>query len=170
MLRMPRMLVPIQLAALFATGCSFLKARSDPTRYFVLTASAPEKPAPPPAIAVGLERVELPEYLVRAELVTRSGSNQLQIAEYEVWGEPIKDGFARTLRRDLEKELGGNVAAAPFEPSAKPDVTVAIEVQHFERVAGRGRGARCALDRPRQEWNGSRARRRSRTPAARKGR
>ena len=138
MLRTLRMLVSLLLVALLGPGCSFLKPKSDATRYFILTSSAPERAAPPPTVSVGLERVDLPEYLVRPELVTRSGSNQLGIAEYEVWGEPIKDGFARTLRRDLEKALGANVLAAPFDPTAKPDLTVEVEVQRFERVAGEG--------------------------------
>jgi uncharacterized lipoprotein YmbA len=136
--RTHRMLVALPLVALLAPACSFLKAKSDPTQYFILTSSTAERATPPPTVTVGLERVELPEYLVRPELVTRSGSNQLRIAEYEVWGEPVKDGFARTLRRDLEKALGAKVIAAPFDPAAKPDLTVEVEVQRFERVAGEG--------------------------------
>jgi uncharacterized lipoprotein YmbA len=122
----------------FSGACSFLKAKHDPTRYFVLTPSA--KPAATPvSVAVGLDRVELPEYLVRPELVTRSAANQLQIAEYEVWGEPLRDGFKRTLRRDLEDELGGvNVVMAPFDPAARPELAVDVEVHRFERVAGEG--------------------------------
>lgn len=125
--------------ALFAGACSLFGARSDPTRYFVLTtSSAPRPVAAPPTITVGIERVELPEYLVRPELVTRSGANQLRVAEYDVWGEPLKDSFARTLRRDLEKQLGVGVSVAPFDAAARPDVAVDVEVRRFERVAGEG--------------------------------
>ncbi len=131
-------LLALALVLPLAAACSFLKARSDPTRYFVLTPSAPTQATPVP-VAVGLDRVELAEYLLRPELVTRSASNQLRMAEYEVWGEPLKDGFTRTLRRDLENELGGaTVVAAPFDPATRPDLAVAVEVQRFERVAGEG--------------------------------
>jgi uncharacterized lipoprotein YmbA len=128
------------LAMSLAGACSFLKARSDPTRTFVLTDSASKSPsAAPVATVVGLDRVELPEYLLRSELVTRSASNQLQIGDYEVWGEPLKDGFARTLRRDLENELGGvSVLTAPFDPAAKPELAVDVDVQRFERVGQEG--------------------------------
>lgn len=127
------------LAMALAGACSFLKARTDPTRTFVLTTSSPKPTATPVSAVVGLDRVQLPEYLLRSELVTRSASNQLQIAEYEVWGEPFKDGFTRTLRRDLENELdGASVLTAPFDPAAKPDLAVDVDVQRFERVAGEG--------------------------------
>jgi uncharacterized lipoprotein YmbA len=132
-------LAALALALLLGGACSFLKAHSDQTRYFVLTSSAPKQPAAPVSVVVGLDRVELPEYVLRSELVTRSASNQLQIAEYEVWGEPLKDGFARTLRRDLENELGGaRVLAAPFDPAARPDLAVDVDVQRFERDVGAG--------------------------------
>ena len=116
-------------------GCSFLKARSDPTRYYVLTSAEPKLPATAIPLVIGVEHIELPEYLLRAELVTRTASNQLAIAEYDRWGEPLKDGFARTLRRDLENQLGaGHVIAAPFDPTNRPPLTVDLEVRRFERV------------------------------------
>jgi len=105
----------------------------------VLTPTAPRSGTAPPATTVGIDRIELPDYLMRPELVTRAASNQLTIAGEDVWGEPIKDGFARTLRHDLESELGGaRVATAPFEPATRPDLAVDVEVQRFERVAGAG--------------------------------
>jgi uncharacterized lipoprotein YmbA len=134
-MRVPAMLVCFTLAA----ACSFLKARSDPTRYFVLTSSERPAPSPSTAVVLGIERVQLPEYLMRPELVTRSATNQLTFAEYQQWGEPLKDGFSRTLRHDLENELGpDHVVEAPFDPASKPAVVVDVEVRRFERVAGQG--------------------------------
>ena len=125
----------LPLSPLLLPGCSFLKARSDPTRYFVLTSAEPTAPVTPASIVVGVEHLELPEYLRRPELVTRTAENQLAISEYDRWGEPLKDGFARTLRRDLENQLGtGHVIAAPFDPTNRPALTLDIEVRRFERV------------------------------------
>jgi len=122
-----------------AAGCSFLKPHKDPTQYFVLTSDARPARAPAAPLVLGVDRVDLPEYLQRPELVTRSASNELKIAEYDQWGEPLKDGFSRTLRHDLEKELGaGHVVAAPFDPANKPPLVVDIEVRRFERVDGQG--------------------------------
>src|SRR4051812_25802188 len=124
--------------ALVTTGCSFLTAKRDPTRYFVLTSREPPSPAASTEVRLGVDRVQLPEYLQRSELVTRTSSNQLTVAEYQQWGEPLKDGFARTLRRDLENELAARVATAPFDQANPPPLVIDIEVHRFERAAGQG--------------------------------
>jgi uncharacterized lipoprotein YmbA len=135
----PTIVVLIALALPLATGCSFLKPRTDPTQYYVLTSAEKKAPAAAAPVVLGVDHVELPEYLMRPELVSRSASNQLAVAEYERWGEPLKDGFARTLRRNLENELGaGHVVAAPFDPRYRPSLVVDVEVRRFERVAGEG--------------------------------
>jgi hypothetical protein len=116
-------------------GCSFLKAKSDPTRYYVLTSERTSAPVIASPITVGIDHVELPDYLNRSELVTRSASNQLTIADYERWGEPLKEGFARTFRHDLESDLGaGRVVSAPFDPAARPSFSVDVDVRRFEPV------------------------------------
>jgi uncharacterized lipoprotein YmbA len=122
-----------------SSACSFLKARPDPTRYFVLTSDEHKRPGPPAPIVLGVDRVELPDYLLRPEMVSRSQANQLVIADYDRWGEALKDGFSRTLRRDLENRLGaGHVLAAPFDPASRPSLVVDVDVHRFERVDGGG--------------------------------
>lgn len=123
------------LAVLLASGCSFLKPRSDPTNYFVLESREPKHPVAAAPVVVGVDHIDLPEYLMRPELVMRSTSNKLSISEYDRWGEPLKEGFARTFRRDLENELGAaQVVAGPFDPRSRPAVTIDVEVRRFERV------------------------------------
>jgi uncharacterized lipoprotein YmbA len=124
------------IAALpLAEACSFLKPKADPTQYFVLTSDEHDAQAAPAQKVLGVDRIELPEYLLRSELTTRTASNQLKVADYDRWGEPLKDGFSRTLRSDLESRLGaGHVVTAPFDPSHKPALIVDVEVRRFERV------------------------------------
>jgi uncharacterized lipoprotein YmbA len=117
----------------FLGACSFLKARPDPTKYFVLTSEARKGPAAP-AKALGVDRIELPEYLMRPQMTTRTEANQLKIAEYDRWAESLKDGLSRTLRHDLEKQLGERVLTAPFDPAQKPALVADVEVRRFERV------------------------------------
>jgi hypothetical protein len=129
----------LALVASLSAACSFLKPHADPTQYFVLTSEERKPAAVPAQKLLGVDRIELPEYLLRSELVTRSESNQLKIAEYDHWGEPLKDGFLRTLRSDLENQLGaGHVLAPPFDPAHRPALTVDVEVRRFERVLPEG--------------------------------
>ena len=131
-------LLPLALLSLLPS-CSLLRgARTDPTRYFVLT-TIDTKASAAIDTTIGVDHVELPEYLRRDEIVSRSASNQIRLADYDRWGEPLRDGFARTLRRDLESELGsGHVFGQPFEPSQLPALTLDVEVRHLEHMAGQG--------------------------------
>jgi uncharacterized protein len=116
-------------------ACSFLKPHADPTKYYVLTAAPLEAPAQATPLSVGVDRITLPEYLQRPELVARRGSNELQVSEYDRWGEPLKDGFARALRQDLALRLAKDqVMQAPWEAARAPDVVVDVDVRRFERV------------------------------------
>jgi uncharacterized lipoprotein YmbA len=120
-------------------ACNVLQARRDPTQYFVLTSDEHEAAVAPGALVVGLDHVELPEYLRRPELVTRLASNELAIAEYQHWAEPLEVGLARTLRLDLKTALRDcQVVAPPFDPARPPDVIVDVEVRRFERAVGQG--------------------------------
>jgi uncharacterized lipoprotein YmbA len=129
----------IAVFVVLAAGCSFLKATKDPTQYFVLTSDEDKAPASGSPLMVGIDHVELPEYLLRDELVTRSSKNQLTVAEYQHWAEPLKDGFSRTLRHDLESQLGaGQVSVGPFDPARRPPLLVDVEVHRFENILGKG--------------------------------
>src|SRR5688572_23267867 len=94
------------LLVLVLSGCSVLKPVTDETRYYVLNDLPAKTPQLLGAPSIGLEPVQLPEYLNRSELVARLGSNELKIYDSDRWGEPIKEGIERTLRRDLAVLLG----------------------------------------------------------------
>jgi uncharacterized lipoprotein YmbA len=122
------------LGFLIAAGCGFLRPHTDETQYFVLTSEELPPARAPTQVLLGVDRIELPEYLVRPEIVTRTQSNELKLAENDRWGEPLKDGFARTLRSNLENRLGSRVLTAPFDPAHRPALILDVEVRRFERV------------------------------------
>lgn len=123
------------LLALCLSGCSVFKPVTDESRYYVLTDLPGKAPRALGAPLVGLERIELPEYLNRPELVARLGNNQLKIYENERWGEPIKDGIGRTLRRDLAVMLGAErIDEPPWSTDGPPALVVEVELRRFERT------------------------------------
>ena len=141
-------------------GCSFLKARSDPTRYFVLTSERAEKRRRRRPTVVRRRRsrrpARVPDAARAGDALRRRTSST--IAEYDRWGEALKDGFSRTLRRDLENELGaGHVVAAPFDPRAGPTSPSTSRCDASSASAARARCSRpagpSATERAERPWS-----------------
>jgi uncharacterized protein len=122
------------LLVLLLSGCSVLKPVTDNTRYYVLNDLPAKTPQMLGAPSIGLEPVQLPEYLNRSELVARLGSNELKIYDSHRWGEPIKEGIERTLRRDLAVLLGAERVDEPPWAEGPPSMVIEIELRRFERV------------------------------------
>ncbi|HOI96366.1 MAG TPA: PqiC family protein [Syntrophobacter fumaroxidans] len=86
----------------------------------------------------GIGPVKFPEYLDRPQIVTRTGLNEIQLAEYHRWAEPLKDNFARVLTENLAALLPANgVVAFPWPGSARVRYQVVVEVTRFDGIAGR---------------------------------
>jgi len=54
-----------------------------------------------PGIAVGIGPITIPETLNRSNIVTPRDSNQLVVAEYHRWSEPLRDNISRILITNL---------------------------------------------------------------------
>jgi len=143
----------ISLLALSAvlTGCNVIPAaQTDPTKFYILSASAgqPTEAAPAGAqkkVRLGIRTIEVATYLKSPEIVVRSGSNEVRMQDYARWAEPIQAGVTRLLREQLAG--GANVARVdlqPFPLDQPRDYDVAITILHCEGATGgaEGRGAR----------------------------
>ena len=117
-------------------------AGSQPSRFYILNAlSGPGKQeqavAPAPGISVGVGPVKIPEYLDRVQIVTRSTSNTLQLAEFDRWAEPLDRSLPRMLAENLSVLLPADtVAAFPWPGSARVDYQVVVEVIQFDGILG----------------------------------
>jgi hypothetical protein len=88
-----------------------------------------------PAIAVG--PVMLPGYLDRPQIVTRRGRHEIELGEFDLWSEPLKDGAARALGENLAILLRTDrVALLPWRGSLRAQYQVAVDVARFEGAAG----------------------------------
>lgn len=140
----------LRIAALVLTvalgGCL---GRTPPPKLYLLTAldSPPERPAGGSGSAVGVGPVTLPEYLRRGEIVTRSGCRgaaaefcaELELAELDLWAEPLEEAIPRVLAEDLSILLATeNVVRYPWRPSASVDYQVTVDFVRFDvDAAGR---------------------------------
>lgn len=59
-----------------------------------------------PGVAVGIGPITIPETLNRSNIVTPRDSNQLEVAEYHRWSEPLRDNISRLLITNLASRTG----------------------------------------------------------------
>ena len=114
-------------------GC--LGGSSPPSRFYLLSPlPAPEAAAAAASgVAIGVGPVAIPEYLNRGQIVTRTGENQLELAEFDRWAEPLQKNLARVLVLNLSTLLSTDrVALHPWNRSTLMDYQVIVDVGRFE--------------------------------------
>jgi len=125
------------LVLLVLTGCA---GTSQPSRFYMLS-TIPEEGAPPTAyqdqpIALGVGPVTLPPYLDRPQIVTRSTPNQLELGEFDRWGEPLSASFTQVLAENLAFLLDTEqIAIHPWQRSTPIDYQVSVRVLRFDSSA-----------------------------------
>jgi uncharacterized protein len=121
------------------SGCA-----SSPTpRFYLLhslgapTAGAPAATETARGLAIGIGPVKLPDYVDRPQIVTRPGSNELKLAEFDRWAEPLAQNVARILAENLATLLATDrVAIFPWTRATPVDYRIAVEVTQFDGTLG----------------------------------
>ena len=133
------MLLPVAvlIGLMLGSGC----LRSDPARYYVLT-EVPRSTVTAPAVepgrgaAVGVGPVSLPGYVDRLPIVTRRGA-QLDMAEFDKWGEPLSEGVPRAIAAYLAAFLQTErVVVFPWPGVTTIEHQVVVDVTRFDGVVG----------------------------------
>ena len=125
-----------------AAGCG----SSPNTRFYTLAPVA--KPsgtlgATGQPMALVIRSVQLPMELDRPQIVTRTGENTLQLAEFDRWAAPLRDSIAQLIADNLSLLLNTDrISVYPSLPGTAVDSEVQVQITRFE---GRLGGA-CALD------------------------
>ena len=114
---------------------------SQPSRFYTLTSlddakAAAQKEAGEQCIAIGVGPVEIPEYLNRAQIVTRKGPNELKLAEFDRWAEPLNDNFTRVLSENLSDLCVEPVMIFPWRAPIRIDFKVELGVIRFDGKLG----------------------------------
>lgn len=134
-IRVPHHRVPLccLAAMLLCLGC----AASQPTRFYVLgPTAAPASPAPADkeTLVIGVGPIEVPAYLDRPHLVTRHGQNEVALAEFHRWAEPLDQAVARSLTAHLSAILDTPaVFIRPLPPGTNARFNVAVHIRQFDR-------------------------------------
>lgn len=125
-------------AVALAAGCL---GGGTPPAYFTLRpeagAAAGAPMAPRPALGLAVGPIELPRYLDRDEVVTRTAAHELVPWDDHRWGGSLRDDVLRVLGDDLGTLLGTTrVAVYPVEARFPVSYRVLLDVLEFEGVPG----------------------------------
>jgi uncharacterized protein len=128
------------ITMLSLTGCA---GRSQSARFYVLSPMAfsgqeAENPSTiSQDITIGVFPVSLPKYLRKPQIVTRSGNNELQLAEYHRWAGKIEEDIGRVIAENLSFLLGTDkvLSDTSMEPVAI-DYSIRVDIIRFEGRLG----------------------------------
>jgi len=126
---------------LFLSGC-LRPGKSKPTRFYVLSSlHSAEAGSAPVAdlknIAIGVGPVRIPGKLDRTQIVTRTAQNEIRLAEFAEWGDPLGAGFTRVLAENLSVMLNTeNIAIFPWLKATRTDYQVTVDVADFIGIPG----------------------------------
>jgi uncharacterized lipoprotein YmbA len=130
-----RMSFALGLVVILLLGCS----HSPPTRYYDLgplsERGAPERKEG--CASIGIGPVKIPEYLDRSGIVTRIASNELRVAEFSKWAEPLEDNFPSVLAESLSSCVcTKTVVIFPWKGSIPLDYRVYVDVIRMDGKLG----------------------------------
>jgi uncharacterized lipoprotein YmbA len=125
------------LLLLAASGC----APTPPSDFYVLTpVSAAGASAPVPSresLSVSVGPVKIPEYLNRAQIVTRAGRNRLEVNEFNRWGGTLVSNLSSVVAENLSVLLGTDeVFVFPTQDPVSPRYRVILAVAKLDGTLG----------------------------------
>ena len=121
-------------------GCAAFAPRADTSSFYILGALPEVDLAADKTTAgikadftVGLGPIELPGYLDRQQIATRTSTNRLSYSENDRWAAPLAESFSRVLRQNISHLLNpAQMIQFPWQSNDAPDYQVKIEVLQFE--------------------------------------
>ncbi len=116
---------------------------SAPSKFYTLSplpatgeVKAP-KETPSRTLAIGVGPIRLPQYLARKEIVIRTDANQIDLAEFDLWGGSLQDDFSRSLLENLSLLLAdARVSLYLWPGMGAIDCRVGVDVIRFDGKRG----------------------------------
>ena len=123
---------------LFSSSCASTPSSSFYTLQAVPSSTQPVWSTPGlRPLAIGVGPVTVADYLNRPQIITRTGPNELALAEFERWAGPLPDNLKRVLAENLATLLNTDrIAVYPWESTAQVEYQVKLDVQQFDGTLG----------------------------------
>jgi uncharacterized lipoprotein YmbA len=88
-------------------------------------------------VGIGVGPIEIPDYLDRPQIITRTNRNELHLSEYNRWAEPLAENFTRTLASNLSAILATDkIHTYPWDTPEAVDYQVLVNVSRFDAEPG----------------------------------
>lgn len=130
-------------ASVFLAVFSGCFGTSPTSRFYTLTPVETRKPSVNSGlgVAVMVGPVTIPDYLDRRQIMTRSGRNELVLAEFDRWGGSLDGEITRVLIAGLGERLAPiHIAVLPWRNSTLTDARriyrIPIAVTRFDGTPG----------------------------------
>jgi uncharacterized protein len=125
------LLFPLLTCLLVLAGCGTTPV----SRYYMLTpmdsGTSTQTLAGDPHIGVG--PISFPKYLDRPQIITRTNSAEIYMAETERWAEPLQENFTRVLAENLSRQLGTvHISIEPSRSRGEIDMRVIADILQFD--------------------------------------
>ena len=129
------MLRMLRTCSLILAATALAACGSPAINYYVLDVEPGPRIATTNTLSIEIIDVQVPQYLERFQLLTRTAGNGLLYAEAHQWGEPLKKTLARVLAAHLSEVLGTADVSTPHARLASaPDLRVQVHIDRFERA------------------------------------
>ncbi len=132
----------LALLVVILTGC----ARSPSPKFYQLnpvqnTTSVTDDVSPDQRQVIAIGPVRIPDYLDRPQIVTRSGTNELKLSEFDRWAGSLESDVNRVLVEDISSLLPADhfsvVRWTPYSENQVPgSYRVEVLVDRFEGKLG----------------------------------
>jgi uncharacterized lipoprotein YmbA len=117
---------------LFISGC----ASTEPSRFYTLNSiksSDTVQQSSPHELLVMIGPVEIPDYLDRPQIVSRTSQNEVTFSEFQRWAGSLKDDITRVLSEDLTELLSEDaISVSPWEWGTQSDYRVSVHIRRFD--------------------------------------
>ena len=132
--------VTLGIAMLLQVGCA---GRSKSSSFYVLSPVADTEfemkntSGESSDISIGISPVSLPKYLKKSQIVTRTGNNELHLAEFDRWAGKIEEDIGSVIAENLTYFLStDNVLSYPSMEAIDLDYNVKLDISRFDGSLG----------------------------------
>jgi len=119
-------------------GCT----SSPRAKFYLLSTPATESPeanasADNRCLSIGVGPINIPDYLDRPQIVTRTTPNEISLAEYDRWSESLKDNITRVLAKNLSVLLcTKTIMVFPWKGGTPLDYRIEMRVLRLDGSLG----------------------------------